>query len=119
MTTTPRPQPPSLLLGGIAAQQGEIDNALLYYRQVPEGDQFLSARLQAARMLIDADRLPMRWISCDSSGCAMTTRPQILPSLEVELLDQVGERSAADKVLAEARDRHPNDERPAISASHA
>lgn len=99
-----------LLLGNIAEQQGEIDNALLYYRQVPEGEQFLNARLEAARMLIDADRLPDALEFLRIERLRHDAQAADIAALEVELLDQVDERSAADEVLAEARDRHPDNE---------
>ena len=98
-----------LLLGSIAEQQGEIDNALLYYRQVPEGDQFLSSRLQAARMLIDADRLADALDFLRLERLRHDDQATDIVSLEVELLDQEGESAAADDVLAEARARHPDD----------
>ncbi|WP_458524944.1 tetratricopeptide repeat protein [Onishia taeanensis] len=99
-----------LLLGRIAEQQGEIDNALLYYRQVPAGDQFLAARLQAARMLIDADRLADALDFMRLERLRHASQAADIAALEVELLDNEGERGAADEVLAEARDRHPDND---------
>ncbi|WP_192036548.1 tetratricopeptide repeat protein [Halomonas sp. YLGW01] len=99
-----------LLLGSIAEQQGEIDNALLYYRQVTEGEQFLGARLQAARMLIEADRLPDALEFLRLERLRHEAQAADLAALEVELLDEVGERDAADAVLAEARGRLPDND---------
>ncbi|MFG6178338.1 tetratricopeptide repeat protein [Halomonas sp. THAF12] len=98
-----------LLLGGIAEEQGEVDNALLYYRQVPPGDNFLLARASAARMLIADDRL------VDARAFLRKERldhPDIasqLTSLEVELLDAAGAREQANALLDSRLARHPHD----------
>ncbi|SHL12430.1 tetratricopeptide repeat protein [Halomonas caseinilytica] len=96
-----------LMLGAIAEQEGEIDNALLYYRQVPEGENFLAARANAARMLFEHDR------PSDARTFLRIERlrhPDDAPglySLEVELLDESGARQQADALLNQAVEAHP------------
>lgn len=106
--------PPPLvffLLGAIAEEEGEVDNALLYYRQVPEGEQFLSARLSAARMLIAADRLSDARTFLRTERQRHPAYASELVSIEVELLDQVGRRTEANALLAAALARSPGDTR--------
>ncbi|MFY0990847.1 tetratricopeptide repeat protein [Halomonas sp. C05BenzN] len=98
------------LLGAIAEAEDEIDNALLYYRQVPPGDEFLPARLSAARMLIDDDRL------LDARAFLRIERLRHeayftdLVSLEVELLEREGRADEATVLLDRELERTPNDE---------
>ncbi|SFH66382.1 tetratricopeptide repeat protein [Modicisalibacter xianhensis] len=104
--------PPALayiLLGNIAQREGEVDNALLYYRQVPSGDGFLEARLHAARALIDADRLldARDFLRIERlRHPAMRTQ---LTALEVDLLDELGLEDAALQLLDRQLRAHPDD----------
>ncbi|WP_183389539.1 tetratricopeptide repeat protein [Halomonas organivorans] len=98
-----------LLLGGIAEEQGEVDNALLYYRQVPPGDNFLLARASAARMLIADDRLVDARAFLRSERLDHPDLASQLTSLEVELLDAAGAREQADALLDSRLARHPDD----------
>jgi len=97
-----------LMLGSIAEQAGDIDNALLYYRQVPSGDGFIEARAQAAKMLIRADRAQ------DASAFLRIERLRhpdqrvALLRLEVDLLDAQGKHERANKVLDKAIAKTPN-----------
>ncbi|MDR5867669.1 tetratricopeptide repeat protein [Halomonas koreensis] len=100
-----------LLLGGIAEQQGEVDNALLYYRQVPEGENFLLARLRAARMLIEDDRLLDARSFLRLQRLRHPDAASELIGLEVELLDEAGATAEADALLDSRLDRHPDDAR--------
>ncbi|WP_280567011.1 tetratricopeptide repeat protein [Chromohalobacter sp. 296-RDG] len=96
-----------LMLGSIAEQAGEIDNALLYYRQVPNGDGFIEARAQAAKMLVSADRAQ------DASAFLRIERLRhpdqrvALLRLELDLLDAQGQRARADELLDEAIAKTP------------
>ncbi len=98
-----------LLLGSIAEQQGEVDNALLYYRQVPEGDSFLLARLSASRMLIEDDRLVDARTFLRNERLNHPEAASGLTGLEVELLDSVGADAQADALLDSYLARHPDD----------
>lgn len=105
------PAPPLayLLLGAIAADEGNIDNALLYYRQVPPGDGFTESRLRAARMLIDAGRL---LDARDFLRIERLRHPEMageLIAMEVELLDEQGLADAAMALLDRAIAEHPDD----------
>ncbi|KGE77414.1 tetratricopeptide repeat protein [Halomonas salina] len=100
-----------LLLGSIAEQQGEVDNALLYYRQVPEGDSFLLARLSAARMLIEDDRLVDARTFLRNERLAHPGEASPLTGLEVELLDEAGAHAQADALLDSYLASHPDDAR--------
>lgn len=100
-----------MLLGAIAEEEGEVDNALLYYRQVPEGEQFLTARLGAARMLIEDDRLLDARAFLRLERLRHEAYRSELVSLEAELLDEAGLEKQADALLDSELSRHPNDER--------
>lgn len=97
------------LLGAIAQSQGEIDDALLYYRQVRDGDEFLPARATAARMLIEDDRL------LDARALLRIERMRHddyfgdLVLLEVQLLDELGLQEDATALLNRELTRTPDD----------
>jgi tetratricopeptide (TPR) repeat protein len=108
-----RNQPPPMafyLLGAIAEAEDDVDNALLYYRQVAPGGEFLAARLSAAQMLIDDDRL------LDARAFLRIERLRHegyfseLVALEVELLDQQGLTEEGSALLDRELARTPNDE---------
>ncbi|WP_331280916.1 tetratricopeptide repeat protein [Billgrantia saliphila] len=98
------------LLGLIAEEEGEIDNALLYYRQVAPGSDFLRARLRAARMLIEDDRLLDARAFLRIERLRHESRFSELVALEVELLDEAGLTAEADALLDRELARTPNDE---------
>ncbi|MDP3536898.1 MAG: tetratricopeptide repeat protein [Halomonas sp.] len=97
------------LLGAIAQSQGEVDDALLYYRQVHDGDEFLPARATAARMLIEDDRL------LDARALLRIERMRHddyfgdLVMLEVQLLDELGLQEDATTLLNRELTRTPDD----------
>ncbi|WP_249977129.1 tetratricopeptide repeat protein [Vreelandella olivaria] len=99
------------LLGAIAQSEGEIDNALLYYRQVHEGDEFLPARATAAHMLIEDDRL------LDARAMLRIERMRHdayfgeLVLLEVQLLDELSLQEDATALLDREITRTPDDTR--------
>ncbi|ATJ82084.1 tetratricopeptide repeat protein [Halomonas beimenensis] len=100
-----------LLLGGIAEQEGEVDNALLYYRQVPEGEEFLFSRASAARMLIEDDRLLDARAFLRIERLRHPEAASSLTALEVELLDEAGARAQADALLDSRLAADPDDAR--------
>ncbi|MFJ5539086.1 tetratricopeptide repeat protein [Vreelandella titanicae] len=97
------------LLGAITQEQGDIDNALLYYRQVSEGSEFLPARAAAAQMLIEEDRL------LDARAFLRIERMRFdnyfteLVMLEVQLLDEINQPADADALLDREISRTPDD----------
>ena len=97
------------LLGAITQDQGETDNALLYYRQVSEGDEFLPARAAATQMLVEEDRL------LDARAFLRIERMRFdnyfteLVMLEVQLLDEMNQPSDADALLDREITRTPDD----------
>ncbi|PMR78826.1 hypothetical protein C1H69_00600 [Billgrantia endophytica] len=110
MVSGERPPPAAYyLLGVIAETEREVDNALLYYRQVAPGNEFLAARLRAARMLVEDDRL------LDARAFLRIERLRHedyfndLITLEVELLDEAGRSEEADTLLDRELARTPND----------
>ncbi|MBZ9557237.1 MULTISPECIES: tetratricopeptide repeat protein [unclassified Modicisalibacter] len=105
------PSPPLafILLGNVAEQEGEIDNALLYYRQVPPGDGFLEARQRGARMLADAGRLSDARTFLHIERLRHPEAFGDLIALEVDLLGDQGEDTAADALLDRALSSHPDD----------
>ncbi|MBS3669454.1 tetratricopeptide repeat protein [Halomonas boliviensis] len=107
-----QPEVPDLayyLLGAITQEQGDIDNALLYYRQVSEGSEFLPARAAAAQMLIGEDRL------LDARAFLRIERMRFdnyfseLVMLEVQLLDEINQPADADALLDREISRTPDD----------
>lgn len=107
-----QPQVPDLayyLLGAITQAQDDIDNALLYYRQVSEGSEFLPARAAAAQMLIEEDRL------LDARAFLRIERMRFdnyfseLVMLEVQLLDEINQPADADALLDREISRTPDD----------
>ncbi|MFD2190249.1 tetratricopeptide repeat protein [Pistricoccus aurantiacus] len=98
-----------MLLGAIDEAQNDVDNALLYYRQVPPGDEFLETRARAARMLIEAERQPDAWEFLESERRRYPEQASELTMLEVELLDQQGEQRQATQILDRALEAQPED----------
>ncbi|WP_050801086.1 tetratricopeptide repeat protein [Halomonas sp. TD01] len=97
------------LLGAIAQSQEEVDNALLYYRQVQGGNEFLPARAAAARMLIENDRL------LDARAMLRIERMRHdayfgeLVMLEIQLLDEFNLQEDATALLDRELTRTPDD----------
>ncbi|WP_302141878.1 tetratricopeptide repeat protein [Halomonas alkalicola] len=98
------------LLGTTAEAEGEVDNALLYYRQVAPGPEFLAARLRAAEMLIEDDRLLDARAFLRIERLRHEVHFADLVSLEVELLGREGLADEATALLDRELDRTPNDE---------
>lgn len=99
------------LLGAIAQSQGDIDNALLYYRQVRDGNEFLPARATAARMLIDDDRLLDARAFLRIERMRHDTYFGDLVLLEVQLLDDLAMEQEAGALLDREITRTPDDTR--------
>ena len=98
------------LLGTTAEAEGEVDNALLYYRQVAPGPEFLTARLRAAEMLIGDDRLVDARAFLRIERLRHEMHFADLITLEVELLEREGLADEAATLLDRELDRTPNDE---------
>ncbi|TZG39232.1 tetratricopeptide repeat protein [Halomonas eurihalina] len=96
-----------LMLGAIAEEEGEVDNALLYYRQIPEGSNFLTARASAARMLFEQGRPSDARTFLRIERLRHPNDAPALFSLEVSLLDDSGARAQADALLNQAVESHP------------
>lgn len=99
------------LLGAIAQSQDDIDNALLYYRQVRDGNEFLRARAAAARMLIDDDRLLDARAFLRIERMRHDTYFGDLVLLEVQLLDDLAMEQEASALLDREITRTPDDTR--------
>lgn len=111
LVSSDEPSPTAFyLMGRIAEEEGEVDNALLYYRQVPPGGDFLRARMQAARMLVESDRLLDARAFLRIERLRHETLFSELVALEVELLDELDMRAEADALLDRELSRTPNDE---------
>ncbi|MDW5376904.1 tetratricopeptide repeat protein [Halomonas sp. HP20-15] len=106
-----QPTPPLafIMLGNIAEQAGEIDNALLYYRQVPIGDGFIEARQRAAYMLADNDRLADAQTFLRIERLRHPEAYAELIGLEVDLLQAHDQTDEARQLLDRAVARHPDD----------
>lgn len=97
------------LLGSIEQMQGDTDTALLYYRQVGEGDEFLPSRATAARMLIDEDRFLDARAFLRIERMRSETYFNDLLLLEIQLLDEQGRSADADALLDRELARTPDD----------
>lgn len=97
------------LLGTTAQSQGDIDNALLYYRQVREGDEFLPARAAAAQMLVADDRLLDARAFLRIERMRYDTYFSDLVLLEVQLLDEFSYHEDASALLNKEITRTPDD----------
>jgi predicted Zn-dependent protease len=107
-----QPQVPDrtyILLGEIALVEQEIDNALLYFRQVGEGDEFIPARARAASMLIDNQRLLDARAFLRIERMAHDQYYNSLLMLEIQLLDEYGQTQEADQLLDRELARTPDD----------
>lgn len=98
------------LMGLIAEAEEETDNALLYYRQVTSGSDFLQARLRAAQMLIDDGRLPDARAFLRIERLRHEASFSELMILEVQLLDEANLSGEATTLLNQELARTPNDE---------
>ena len=107
-----QPQAPDrayILLGEIALVEQKIDNALLYFRQVGEGDEFIHSRARAARMLIDNQRLLDARAFLRIERMAHDQYYNSLLMLEIQLLDAYGQTEEADQLLDRELARTPDD----------
>ncbi|ALM54675.1 hypothetical protein AR456_12415 [Halomonas huangheensis] len=98
-----------LVLGNIAADQGDVDNALLYYRQVPEGPDFLLSRHNAAQALVDAGRLMDARAFLRVERLHYDAAYSDLVIIESQLLDAAGKLAETDALLNRELERVPDD----------
>ncbi|SHM40747.1 tetratricopeptide repeat protein [Vreelandella subglaciescola] len=96
------------LLGEADRGTGDVDSALLYYRQV-EGDEFIAARAAAAGMLIDAERLTDARAFLQAERMRFEDHFNELVMLEVELLDERGQNADASALIQRELARTPDD----------
>lgn len=106
-----QPTPPLafIMLGSIAEQAGEVDNALLYYRQVTTGDGFIEARQRAVSMLVDNDRLADAQTFLRIERLRHPDAYAELIGLQIELLEARGKTDDAQQLLDRAVARHPDE----------
>ncbi|HSH48294.1 MAG TPA: tetratricopeptide repeat protein [Halomonas sp.] len=103
--STPTPAPALLMLGGIAQLEGEVDNALLYYRRVPEGDSFVLSRSSAAQTLAEDDRLADARRFLENERRAHPDFADQLIAVEVALLDRFEQHEQANELLDDYLER--------------
>lgn len=107
-----QPQMPDtayLLLGEIALDMQEIDDALLYFRQVGEGEEFIPSRARAADILINNQRLLDARTFLRTQRMTHERYYSRLVLLEVALLDEYGYVQQADQLLERELARTPDD----------
>ncbi|WP_189443098.1 tetratricopeptide repeat protein [Salinicola rhizosphaerae] len=98
-----------LLLGSIAETGGELDNALLYYRQVPTGPGFIESRALAIRMLVGAERIEDASQFVQIESLRHPTQRATLTQIGIDTLDDAGKPRAADALLTESLNQSPDD----------
>jgi len=98
-----------LVLGSIAETQHEIDNALLYYRQVPTGPGFLESRAVATQMLIANDRTGDAEKFLRIEILRHSDQVASLTQIGLQALDNAGQTRAADALLANSLKQAPDD----------
>lgn len=99
-----------LVLGSIAeSSQGEIDNALLYYRQVPTGPGFLDSRALATQMLTANDRTNDALTFLRVEILRHPAQRATLTQIGMQALDNAGQSAAADTLLDDALEQSPDD----------
>ncbi len=98
-----------LVLGSIAETQQEIDNALLYYRQVPTGPGFLESRAVATQMLIANDRAEDAQKFLRIEILRHTGQRASLTQIGLQAFDNGGQARAADALLADSLKQAPDD----------
>lgn len=98
-----------LVLGSIAETQGEIENALLYYRQVPVGPGFLDSRALATRMLTANGRADEAQQFLRIEILRHPGQRVALTQIGLQALDNVDRTAAADALLASSLEQAPDD----------
>ncbi len=96
---TPVPDAAYALLGLAAEASGEIDNAILYYRQVPDGERYVSSRARAAQLLVEHDRSEEARQFLAVERLRHPRHAMTLLSFEIDLLDAQEHYAAADELL--------------------
>lgn len=109
LDSSPPLEPALLMLGSIAQLDNDVDNALLYYRRVPEGDNFLLSRSSAAHTLASDDRLvDARRFLANARRLHPDFASQLI-AVEVALLDRFEHSLQADELLDDYLDSSPGD----------
>lgn len=98
-----------LLLGSIAETQEEIDNALLYYRQVPTGPGFVESRALATQMLVEAGRVQDARTFLHIESLRHPSQRVTLTRIGIDALDKSDRSAAADALLADSLKQAPDD----------
>jgi predicted Zn-dependent protease len=106
--STPTPEPALLMLGGIAQLESDVDNALLYYRRIPEGDSFVLSRSSAAHTLAEDDRLTDARRFLENERRAHPDFAAQLITVEVALLDRFEHDEQASELLDDYLERFPD-----------
>lgn len=98
-------------LGRIAEDDGETEQAIEYYEQVTEGEEYLVACSRAGKLLTDAGDQARRLAWFDEQRAANPGYSAQLYGLEAEILTQAGEDDEAmavfNQALAELPDNMP------------
>ncbi|WP_158772858.1 tetratricopeptide repeat protein [Cobetia sp. L2A1] len=95
----PVPDAAFAMLGLAAEASGEIDNAILYYRQVPDGERYISSRARAAQLLAEHDRIDEARQFLAVERLRHPRHAMTLLSFEIDLLDTHEAFADADTLL--------------------
>ncbi len=100
------------MLAGLASERREdIDQALALYARVPEGEQFVTARVRGVQLLVERQRIDdaLNWLHEQESD--YPDQYAALMELSLSLLDQNDQRARADSLLDSAiEDRAPDND---------
>ena len=96
----PVPDAAYALLGLAAESSGDVDNAILYYRQVPDGERYISSRARAAQLLVEHERTDEARQFLAVERLRHPRHAMTLLSFEIDLLDSQQAHVEADALLS-------------------
>ncbi|MFP3366812.1 hypothetical protein R0J93_24520, partial [Pseudoalteromonas sp. SIMBA_148] len=83
-------------LGRAAESSGDVDNAILYDRQVPDGERYISSRARAAQLLVEHERTDEARQFLAVERLRHPRHAMTLLSFEIDLLDSQEAHAEAD-----------------------
>ncbi|HBJ26750.1 tetratricopeptide repeat protein, partial [Cobetia sp.] len=115
----PVPDAAYALLGLAAESSGDVDNAILYYRQVPDGERYISSRARAAQLLVEHERTDEARQFLAVERLRHPRHAMTLLSFEIDLLDSQEAHAEADALLSSSITTRRKALKQAIAAREA